>query len=222
MPQPVKPVRVAIADDHVVVRSGLRVFLDMQDDIEVLGEVSSGDELLELIANSPVAGRPNVVMIDVVMPGRDGIATTSEIKRRFAGIAVVILTSFPDVARVRAALLAGADAFIVKTAGPDDVVAAIRAAHQGQTHLDPHIARQLAEDNNKPRIHVRDLTPRELEVLALVAAGRSNKEIAERLVIAERTARTHVSHLLTKLDLTSRTQAALWAVRAGLNGNLPD
>lgn len=212
---------VGIADDHAVVRSGLRAFLDTQDDLAVSVEATSGDDLVERLAGLEPGARPQVVIVDLVMPGRDGIATTAEIRRRFDDIAVVILTGFADTDRVRAALRAGAAAYVLKTAGPDELVTAIQVAHRGQTYLDADIARALADYSSATPAHLGLLTPREREVLALVAAGRSNKQIAQQLVITERTARTHVSHLLAKLNLTSRTQAALWAVQASIAGTEP-
>ena len=209
---------IGIADDHAVVRSGLRALLEPEDDLVVTVEASSGDDLVERIAGLEPSARPQVVIIDLVMPGRDGIATTAEVRRRFDDIAVVVLTSFTDTDRVRAALRAGAAAYVLKTAGPDELITAIHVAHRGQTYLDADIVRALAEYSSVAPAHYGVLTPREREVLALVGAGCSNKQIAQRLVITERTARTHVSHLLAKLNLTSRTQAALWAVQAGIAG----
>ena len=211
-----RPLFVGIADDHAVVRSGLRAFLDTQDDMVLSVETTTGDDLIEALGHLEPGTRPDVVLVDLVMPGRDGIATTLEIRRLFADVAVIVLTSFADVVRVRAALSAGAAGYLLKTAGPDELVTAIRVAHRGHTYLDAGIARELALDASATVAHHELLTPREREVLALVAAGRSNQEIAQQLVIAERTARTHVSHVLAKLNLSSRTQAALWAVQAGI------
>lgn len=209
---------VGIADDHAVVRSGLRAFLDTENDLVVSVEATSGDDLVERLDGLEPAARPQVVIVDLVMPGRDGIATIAEIRRRFEGIAVVVLTSFADTDRVRAALRAGAAAYALKTAGPDELITAIRAAHRGQTYLDADVARALADYSSVAPAHHGLLSSREREVLALVGVGRSNKQIAQQLVITERTARTHVSHVLAKLNLSSRTQAALWAVQAGIVG----
>lgn len=206
--------RVWIVDDHAVVRRGLRSFLSLQDDVDVTGEAATGDEALALLnATRSQPDLPDVILLDLVMPGRDGVATTQELTSRYPSIAVVILTSFMEVDRVRAALRVGALGYISKTAGPDDVVAAISAAHNGQVHLDPSVTRQLAQLVNRPADDQAGLTSREREVLALIAKGNSNRDISGELGISERTARTHVSNLLSKLGLTSRTQAALWAVR---------
>jgi DNA-binding NarL/FixJ family response regulator len=204
-------IRVLLADDHSVVRRGLRGFFELLDDIEVVGEAEDGRRAVELAE----ALRPDVVLMDLLMPGMDGIEATAEIKRRLPDVEVVALTSFIEEDRVTAALEAGATGYLLKDADADDVALAVRRAQAGEVHLDPQVARLLARrirsrrDDAPPH---EPLTDREREVLALVAKGHSNKEIAARLSITERTARTHVSNILGKLDLASRTQAALWAI----------
>jgi DNA-binding NarL/FixJ family response regulator len=157
-----------------------------------------------------------VVLMDMTMPVMDGISATREIKARWPAIEVVAMTSFVEEAMVRQALEAGAAGYLLKDADADEVAEAVRIALAGQMHLDPSVARLLADSVRRPRRAGADLTPREREVLGLLAQGASNRQVAETLVVSERTARTHVSAILGKLGLASRTQAALWAVREGL------
>ena len=210
-------IRVFLVDDHTVVRRGMRAFFAMLDDIEVLGEAPDGraalDELAVLAARNAL---PDVVLMDLLMPRMDGIATTTAIKQLYPRVEVVALTSFSEAERVHIALEAGAAGYLLKDAEADEVVAAVRAAHRGEVHLDPVVARKLTRSLVAPARTATALTPREREILVLVAQGKSNHDIARTLVISERTARTHVSNVLTKLGLASRTQAALWAVREGL------
>lgn len=205
------PIRVLIVDDHAVVRRGLRGFFELLDDIEVVGEAEDGEQAVRLAAEL----EPDVVVMDLLMPILDGIGATARIKALRPDTEVVALTSFIEEDRVTAALEAGASGYLLKDADADDVAIAIRRAHGGEVHLDPQVARLLAarlrakKTDPEPR---EPLTDREREVLGLVAKGLSNKEIGAQLDITERTARTHVSNILGKLDLASRTQAALWAV----------
>jgi DNA-binding NarL/FixJ family response regulator len=205
-------IRVVLADDHGVVRRGLRGFLELLDDIEIVGEAEDGRQAVDTAGSL----QPDVVLMDLVMPGMDGIAATAEIKRRWPDVEVVALTSFIEEERVTAALEAGATGYLLKDADADDVALAVRRAYAGEVHLDPQVARLLAariRTRKEPALPEHEpLTERELEVLRLVAKGLANKEIAARLDITERTARTHVSNILGKLDLASRTQAALWAI----------
>jgi DNA-binding NarL/FixJ family response regulator len=205
-----QPIRVLLVDDHAVVRRGLLGFLELLDDMTVVGEAENGRRALE-VARSV---HPDVVLMDLLMPELDGIAATAAIKAEMPEVEVVALTSFVEEARVTAALEAGASGFILKDAEADDVANAIRAAHRGEVHLDPAVAGLLAR-RVRERATARSqdpLTEREREVLGLVARGLSNQAIADRLAITERTARTHVSNILGKLGLASRTQAALHAV----------
>jgi DNA-binding NarL/FixJ family response regulator len=211
------PIRVFLVDDHRVVRSGVTAYLLVITDMELVGDAADGLQALDRIAALEAdAALPDVVLMDMSMPVMDGIAATREIKSRWPVIEVVAMTSFVEEAMVRDALEAGAAGYLLKDADADEVAQAIRAALAGQMHLDPSVARLLADSVRRPRPASDDLTPREREVLGLVAQGASNRQIAETLVVSERTARTHVSAILGKLGLASRTQAALWAVREGL------
>lgn len=203
-------IRVLLVDDHAVVRRGLRGFLDLQDDIEVVGEASDG---AEGIARADEL-TPDVVLMDLLMPNVDGITAIATIRQRHPDTDVVAVTSFIEEDKVTAALEAGASGYLLKDAAADEVAAAIRAARAGEVHLDPAVARMLAERMRARRDEpqVEPLTAREQEVLRLIGRGAANKEIAHELSITERTARTHVSNILGKLGLASRTQAALWAV----------
>lgn len=209
--------RVLIVDDHRVVRAGLSVFLGTEDGIEVVGEAVDGRAALDELAVLESRGLlPDVVLMDLQMPRLDGVETTRQVRNRWAGVEVVVVTSFTESETVRAALEAGASGYVLKDADAADVADAIRAAAAGQMHLDPAVAKALTAALRMPRSAADALTTREREVLVLVATGVTNREIGRRLGVAERTARTHVSNILGKLGLRSRTQAALWAVREGL------
>jgi DNA-binding NarL/FixJ family response regulator len=210
---------VLVVDDHEVVRRGLRAFLDGERDIEVLGEAGGGAHALDLLAAMDSEGRrPDVVLMDLQMTPVDGIEATRQVRALYTDVEVVALTSFAEEERVHAALEAGASGYLLKDSDADDVAVAVRAAHRGELQLDPVIARRFMSSlrNRRDGDPMSELTTRELEVLRLVATGKPNKEIAAELAISERTARTHVSRILRKLGLSSRTQAALWAVREGL------
>ena len=213
-----RTVRVFVVDDHTVVRRGLRAYLEMVDDMEVVGEATDGQEALEGIAALVAAGQPpDVVLMDLLMPGMDGVTATAAITQRHPELEVVAMTSFTQADLVHGALRAGAAGYLLKDAEADEVAAAIRAACRGEVHLDPAIAKQLTRALVDPKPQTVDaLTEREREVLALVAQGLSNQQIADALVISERTARTHVSNILGKLEVASRTQAALLAIREGI------
>jgi DNA-binding NarL/FixJ family response regulator len=210
-------IRVFLVDDHTVVRRGMRAFLEMLPDIEVIGEAADGQAAVDELAILEKADDlPDVVLMDLLMPRLDGVAATSAIKQRHPEVQVVALTSFSEAERVHAALEAGAAGYLLKDAEADELAAAIRAARHGEVHLDPVVVRKLTQLLVAPERTATALTAREREVLVLVADGKSNREIADALVISERTARTHVSNVLVKLGLASRTQAALWAIREGL------
>ena len=205
-----------LVDDHEVVRRGLRGFLAAVPGIRVLAEAPDGQAALNELGRLTAFERlPDVILMDLMMPKLGGIDTIAAIRAAYPSVRVVALTSYSDVLRVHAALEAGASGYVLKDADPDEVATAIRAAVRGEVHLDAAVGRALAASMS---IHypVRELSSREREVLVLVAQGKSNQEIAHVLVISERTARTHVSHVLGKLGLESRVQAALWAIRNGL------
>jgi len=206
------PIRVLLVDDHAVVRMGLRAFFDMLDDIEVVGEASDGSEGVAMARRL----KPDVILMDLLMPNMDGITAIGRIKAELPETEIVTMTSFIEEEKVTAALEAGASGYVLKDAEAEEVATAIRAAFAGEVHLDPAVARLLAErmrqKKNPSQELVEPLTDREREVLGLLAQGMSNKDIGAKLFITERTARTYVSNILGKLGLASRTQAALWAV----------
>lgn len=210
---------VLVVDDHEVVRRGLLVFLGSEPDIDVVGEAAGGAQALDLLASMKAEGRrPDVIVMDLQMAPIDGIETTRQVRALYDDIQVVALTSFAEEERVHAALQAGASGYVLKDSDADDLAAAVRAAHHGGLQIDRVVASGLISALREARADdpVSELTPRELDVLRLVADGKPNKQIASELAISERTARTHVSRILRKLGLSSRTQAALWAVREGL------
>jgi DNA-binding NarL/FixJ family response regulator len=209
------PIRVLIVDDHQVVRRGLRTFLEIQDDIEVVGEAADGDEGVARAEEL----RPDVVLMDVKMPGTDGIEALRELRRLENPARILVVTSFTEQRTVVPALRAGAAGYVYKDVDPDALAGAIRSIHAGHVLLQPEVADALlADDTGGATGGGRGsvLTEREREVLELIADGRSNREIARVLVLSEKTVKTHVSNILMKLDLADRTQAALWAVRHGL------
>lgn len=209
-----KPIAVLIVDDHAVVREGLRGFLQLQDGIEVAGEAGDGEEALE----QALALRPDVILMDLVMPKLDGVAAMRELRERVPESRVIVLTSFLDDERLLPAIQAGAAGYLLKNAEPAELARAIRAAHAGETIIDPTVASRLVKAIADGRRSPADqtLTRREREVLELIARGRSNKRIAFELGISEKTVKTHVGHVLAKLGVSDRTQAALVAVREGL------
>jgi DNA-binding NarL/FixJ family response regulator len=218
-PEVDETIDVLVVDDHEVVRRGLLAFLGGEPDIEVVGEAAGGAQALDLLASMESEGRrPDVIVMDLQMAPIDGIEATRRVRARYHDMEVVALSSFAEEERVHAALQAGASGYVLKDSDADDVAAAVRAAHRGELQIDPVVARRLMSSLHEPRDDdpVSELTSRELDVLRLVAAGKPNKHIAAELAISERTARTHVSRILHKLHLSSRTQAALWAVREGL------
>jgi DNA-binding NarL/FixJ family response regulator len=216
--EPAGVVRVLLVDDHAIVRRGVQAYVDNLPHLEVVGEAGDGQQALDVLRQRQTLGQPlpDVVLMDLQMPRMDGVAATEAIGRAYPEVRVVVLTSFGEVERVHAALAAGAAGYVLKDADPAEVATAITAAAAGEVHLDSAVARQLARRMAAPQIGLTSLTVREREILTLVAQGHSNRDIAERLVISERTARTHVSNVLSKLQLSSRTQAALLAIREGL------
>ena len=208
-----------LVDDHGVVRRGMRAYLEMVEDIDVVGEAPNGEAAVEELGRLAGDGEPpDVVLMDLLMPGMDGITATGLIRERHPEMEVVALTSFVAQDKVQAALAAGASGYVLKDADADEVASAIRAAHRGEMHLAPAAARELTKALRLPvpDPDAEPLTARERQVLTLVAEGASNRDIAQALFISERTARTHVSNILMKIGVRSRTQAALWAIREGL------
>ena len=209
-----EPISVLIVDDHAVVREGLRAFLQLQDGIEIVGEAGDGAEALD----HALALRPDVILMDLVMPRLDGVGAMRELRARVPESRVIVLTSFLDDERLLPAIQAGAAGYLLKNSEPAELVRAIRAAHGGETIIDPTVASRLVQAIADGRRSAADqaLTRREREVLELIARGRSNKRIAFELGISEKTVKTHVGHVLAKLGVSDRTQAALLAVREGL------
>jgi NarL family two-component system response regulator LiaR len=205
-------IRVLVVDDHAVVREGLRAFLDLQDGIDVVGEASDGHEAIAAAEDL----RPDVVLMDLVMPRLDGLAAMRALRERVPGARVIVLTSFLDDEKVLPALRAGAAGYLLKNAAPQELARAIRAASAGEVLLDPVVAARLVDTLAGGGEPLDRLTPREREVLELIGRGFPNKLIARELGLSEKTVKTHVGHVLAKLGVTDRTQAAVVAVRAGL------
>ena len=201
-----------VVDDHAVVREGLRAFLDLQDGIEVAGEAADGREAIELAERL----LPDVVLMDLVMPELDGLAAMRLLRERLPAARVIVLTSFLDDGKLLPALRAGAAGYLLKNAAPQEVARAVRVAHAGEALLDPVVAARLVESLAGEQEPLDRLTPREREVLELLGRGFPNKRIAQELGLSEKTVKTHVGHVLAKLGVTDRTQAAVVAVRAGL------
>ena len=207
-------IRVLIADDHAVVREGLRSFLGVQDDIEVVAEASDGEEAVRKVQ----ASTPDVVVMDLVMPRLDGVEAIAQIRATNPDVKIIVLTSFADDDKMLAAVRAGATGYLLKDAKPQELGDAIRVANRGEALVHPAVAARLmrevaAKDTAAPS---HSLTARELEVLRLLARGLPNKQIARELEIAEKTVKTHVSNILQKLELHDRTQAVVYALREGI------
>jgi DNA-binding NarL/FixJ family response regulator len=205
-------IRVLVVDDHAVVREGLRAFLELQDGIEVVGDAADGAAGLDAAERL----RPDVVLLDLVMPGVDGLAALRMLRERLPAARAIVLTSFLDEDKLLPALRAGAAGYLLKTAPPAEVARAVRAAHAGEAMLDPVVAARLIEELARDSEPLDRLTPREREVLVLLGRGFPNKRIAQELRLSEKTVKTHVGHVLAKLGVADRTQAAVVAVRAGL------
>jgi NarL family two-component system response regulator LiaR len=205
-------IRVMLVDDHAVVRSGLGAFLMAFDDLELVAEAGGGEEVVRLCQEA----QPDVVLMDLVMPGMDGAAATEAIRAKCPDIQVIALTSFKEEELVEGALQAGAIGYLLKNVSADELADAIRAAHAGRPTLAPEAAQALIQSTRKPQVPSYDLTERELEVLALMVEGLSNPEIAERLVVSHSTAKFHVSNVLSKLGVASRTEAVSLALKRNL------
>ena len=206
------PIRILIADDHSVVRQGLRMFLELDTDLEVIGEASNGSEAVQMCQTL----RPDVVLMDMLMPVMDGVTATARIRAELPDTEVIALTSVLDDGTVVGAVKAGAIGYLLKDTQAEELRRAIKAAHAGQVQLSPQAAARLVKEVRVPESPVTGLTDRETDVLKLLAQGKANKEIAASLSIGEKTVKTHVSAILGKLGVQSRTQAALYAAQQGL------
>lgn len=214
---PGEVIRVLLADDHAVVRQGMRAFFAMHDDIDVVGDAEDGRQTLDALGRLNAFGQlPHVVVLDLQMPGMAGAEVIARIAATHPTVATLVLTSFGDATRARRALAAGANGYLLKDAGPDELVSAVRAVHAGEMPVDSAVTGALSRSWSAGDKPVTLITPRERVIAGLLAQGLSNREIARRLSITERTARTHVSNVLSKLGLSSRTQVALWALEIGL------
>jgi len=210
------PVTLVIVDDHALVRRGIRAFLETQPDLEVCGEAASGEEAVRLA----VQMAPDVILMDLVMPGLDGVEATRQIKQASPRTQVIILTSYHEDEHIFPAIRAGALSYLLKDIRPEELADAVRKAAAGEAILHPQVAARLVQEvqgsRQGPASPFAELSEREMEVLHLIAAGLSNMEIAEQLVVSDKTVKSHVSNILAKLHLADRTQAAVFAWRAGL------
>jgi NarL family two-component system response regulator LiaR len=204
-----QPIRVLLVDDHAMVRIGLRTVLESSDDMTLVGEAGDGEEAIQLCERF----QPDVVLMDLLMPKMDGVAATEVIHKRWPQISIIALTSFKEKEYVEGAIKAGAMSYLLKNVSANDLFAAIRRAVAGQSSLSPEAAQILIQRVNEPTRLGDDMTDREREILALMVDGLSNSEIAERLVVSQATVRFHVSNVLSKLGVTSRTQAVALALK---------
>jgi NarL family two-component system response regulator LiaR len=202
---------ILIADDHAVVRQGLRMFLETDTDFRVVGEAENGEEAVRLAGEL----QPDIVLMDLIMPVMDGIIATSRIRRQYPDVEVIALTSVLDDGSIFGAIRAGAIGYLLKDTKADKLIYAVKSAVAGQVQLSPQVAERLLREVDLPDI-IEPLTDRESDVLRMLASGCSNKEIARDLNIGEKTVKTHVSSILSKLGVTSRTQAVVYALRTGL------
>ena len=207
-----QPIRVMLVDDHTMVRRGLATFLEVYDDLELAGEAANGNEAIELCALL----LPDVVLMDLAMPDVDGVTATRAIRQRFPKVQVLALTSFKEAERIQNALQAGAIGYLLKDVTADELAQAIRAAHAGRATLSPAAVQAMVHAATQLPTSGHDLTARERTVLALLVEGLNNTEIAEKLVVSPSTIKSHVSHILRKLEVASRTEAAALAVRQHL------
>lgn len=208
-------IRILVADDHAIVREGLRALIATEPGLELIGEASDGLEAVD----KALALKPDIILLDMMMPRKDGLGAIEDIIKENPNARILVLTSFAEDDKVFPAIKAGALGYLLKDSSPQELLQAIHNVHQGEASLHPAIARKLMRELNQPPSlppTTDPLTEREVDVLRLVAQGLSNDDIAEKLVVSERTVRTHVSHILDKLHLANRTQMALYAVREGI------
>jgi two-component system, NarL family, response regulator LiaR len=205
-------IRILLADDHAVVRQGLRMFLSLDEEFEIIGEATDGKAAVDMALEL----KPDVVLMDLLMPVMDGLTATTAIKHQAPDIEVIALTSVLDDESVTKAIRAGAIGYLLKDTESQDLISAIKAAARGQVQLSPKVAFQFISEMRPPKENPDALTDREMDVLRLLAGGSSNKEIAQTLVIGEKTVKTHVSNILSKFNVASRTQAVLHAMQIGL------
>lgn len=203
------PIKVLLVDDHTVVRSGLGAVLTVCDDLELIGEAGDGEEAIEFCEHN----RPDVVLMDLLMPRMDGVAATRAIKGRWPDVKVIVLTSFKEKEYVEGALKAGAVGYLLKNVSAEELVVSVRRAVAGQPSLSPEAAQVLIQKVNEPPLPGHDMTEREREILALMVEGLSNSDIAERLIVSQSTVKFHVSNVLSKLGVASRTEAVALAVK---------
>jgi two-component system, NarL family, response regulator LiaR len=206
---PNQPIRVLLVDDHTMVRRGLATFLMVFDDLELAGEAGNGESAIQLCGQV----MPDVVLMDIMMPGMDGVAATRAIRQQFPQVQVIALTSFKEEAMIQGVLQAGAIGYLLKDVSAEELAQAIRAAHIGRATLSPEVTQTLVHAASQPPVPGADLTAREREVLALLVNGSSNNEIAEKLVVSPSTIKSHVSTILSKLNVSSRTEAVALAIR---------
>ena len=209
-------IKVMIVDDHGIVRQGLRTYLDLLEDITIVAEAENGLDALEKVKQF----NPDIVLMDLVMPEMDGIEATQKICGSYPDVKVIVLTSFTEDEKVFSAIKAGAVGYLLKDVSPPDLAKAIQAVHSGETHLHPEITKKLMNQFISPKSDIEitpdELTPREMEVLQWIAHGLSNKELANKLTISEKTVKTHLSSIFSKLHLSDRTQAAIYALKHNL------
>jgi NarL family two-component system response regulator LiaR len=209
-------IKVLVVDDHGLVRQGLRTYLDLHEDISIVGEAENGIDALEKVKQFT----PDIVLMDLVMPEMDGIEATQKISAAYPDMKIIVLTSFTEDEKVFSAIKAGAVGYLLKDISPTDLAKAIQAVHSGETHLHPDITKKLIKQFVNPKSEAETtpegLTPREMEVLQLIAQGLSNKELAKGLTISEKTVKTHLSSIYSKLNLSDRTQAAIYALKHDL------
>jgi two-component system, NarL family, response regulator LiaR len=203
------PIRIMLVDDHAMVRRGLATFLKVYDDLQLAGEAESGEQAITLCAEI----MPDIILMDMVLPEMDGSAATRLIRKQFPQIQVIALTSFKEGELIKKALEAGAIGYLLKDVSADELALAIRAAHSGRATLSPEAAQELVQNANQPPTPGNDLTVRELQVLALMIEGLNNTQIAGRLTVSPSTIKSHVSNILSKLNVASRTEAVTLALR---------